>query len=319
VAGLVPYKDYLLGTTTATLDSTETLAHLLKAHRDRVVELYVYNSDSDVVRVVALLPTLSWGGGVDNYRGGLLGASVGTGYLHRLPSSTRHTEGVSVERKVRYVGSVTRGGRDEASSPAPRAAVIPALGGAGAAAGNGDVRGTAMLELEPQLEMEREESSCDDASAAEELSSVALSVENETTSRAPASPSASARGVVVETVANEHEEEDDGALHRQQGKLSSPRLADPSALPSSSWMEPVSLQERESSSSGRTSEEPEGDSLVGRDAAAAHRMLPEPPLSPSVAATTAATTAAAASPPVKAALGFGFLPPPPKMHYGGST
>lgn len=64
-------------------------------HVDRIVEIYVYSSESDVVRVVTLMPTLSWGGR------GLLGAEVGTGYLHRFPKSCRGTDGRSVERKVK--------------------------------------------------------------------------------------------------------------------------------------------------------------------------------------------------------------------------
>lgn len=95
IAGLVPMKDYLLGTTSASFDSDEILAEVLMVHADRIVELYVYSSESDVVRVVTLMPTFSWGGK------GLLGAEVGTGYLHRFPKSCRDTDGQSVERKVR--------------------------------------------------------------------------------------------------------------------------------------------------------------------------------------------------------------------------
>ena len=62
----------------------------------QVVEIYVYNSESDIVRVVALMPTTTWRTG-----GGMLGAEVGTGYLHRLPHSCRNTIGQSIERKVR--------------------------------------------------------------------------------------------------------------------------------------------------------------------------------------------------------------------------
>ena len=51
----------------------------------------MYNVDSDEVRVVAMLPTYSWGGG------GWLGASVAHGYLHRLPARCRGTNGISVE------------------------------------------------------------------------------------------------------------------------------------------------------------------------------------------------------------------------------
>lgn len=99
VAGLVPEQDYLLGTVSESLEDTQSLANVLMAHVDEVVELYVYNANSDVVRVVPLMPTWSWGGK------GLLGAEVGTGYLHRLPHSSRSTSGSSIERKVRYVQS----------------------------------------------------------------------------------------------------------------------------------------------------------------------------------------------------------------------
>lgn len=95
IAGLVPMKDYLLGTTSTSFDSDEILADVLMVHADRIVELYVYNSESDIVRVVTLMPTLSWGGR------GYLGAEVGTGYLHRFPKSCRGTDGVSIERKIR--------------------------------------------------------------------------------------------------------------------------------------------------------------------------------------------------------------------------
>ena len=99
IAGLVPLQDYLLGTTVTAFGSSHALATVLQYHVDRVVEIYVYNSDSDVVRVVALMPTYNWGGK------GLLGAEVGTGYLHRLPANSRTTIGQSVERKVRWMGS----------------------------------------------------------------------------------------------------------------------------------------------------------------------------------------------------------------------
>jgi len=124
IAGLVSSQDYLLGTTTHSFDSTKVLAAVLEAHVDRVVELYVYNTNSDKVRVVALMPTWSWGGN------GLLGAEVGTGYLHRLPGSCRGTLGGSVERRVRWIG----GNKNGPTSP--------------------QLQQAAALELEPQLEME---------------------------------------------------------------------------------------------------------------------------------------------------------------------
>ena len=95
IAGLTPLTDYLLGTTSASFDSDGMLAEVLYVHIDRIVEIYVYSSETDVVRVVTLMPTNSWGGR------GLLGAEVGTGYLHGFPKSVRETDGRSVERKVR--------------------------------------------------------------------------------------------------------------------------------------------------------------------------------------------------------------------------
>ena len=63
IAGLEQGTDYLLGTTTVSFDDDASLAAVLRQNADRVIELYVYNTESDVVRVVTLMPTLSWGGG----------------------------------------------------------------------------------------------------------------------------------------------------------------------------------------------------------------------------------------------------------------
>jgi len=95
IAGLVPMKDYLLGTTSTSFDTDAILAEVLMVHADRIVELYVYSSETDVVRVVTLMPTLTWGGR------GLLGAEVGTGYLHMFPKECRGTDGASIARKIR--------------------------------------------------------------------------------------------------------------------------------------------------------------------------------------------------------------------------
>lgn len=185
IAGLVPLKDYLLGTSHQTFDSTQTLGALLQQHEDRVMELYVYNCDADMVRVVALLPTLSWGGR------GLLGAEVGQGYLHRLPKTVLNTVGSSVERKVRQVSvngpsknrsSSVNGGRHptEATEVVESDEGNPSTNGRGRNDGSGSnhiSNEQTVLELEPQLEMEPHESEEEedevDRSAAE-LSSVAL-------------------------------------------------------------------------------------------------------------------------------------------------
>jgi len=135
VAGLVPKRDFLLGTTVTAFGSTQILATVLEQNVDRVVEIYVYNSDSDMVRVVSLMPSFSWGGR------GLLGAEVGTGYLHRLPNSCRSTIGQSKERKVRWMNKkIEDAGNGDGTERK----------------GDGQNVNQPLLEMEPHLEMEVE-------------------------------------------------------------------------------------------------------------------------------------------------------------------
>jgi hypothetical protein len=177
VAGLVPDTDFLLGTTTQTLDSVKTLAKLLQQHENTVLDLYVYNSKSDMVRMVALMPTVSW----EASRGGLLGAELGTGYLHRLPKAVTETVGASVQRKVRYVG--TKDAATEEGSSGNK----NSNGGGDGKHTNGKAvsassstssfttvnmsptdpsKGTALVEVEPQLEMEAHETESEDEDVA---------------------------------------------------------------------------------------------------------------------------------------------------------
>ncbi|OEU08556.1 GRASP55_65-domain-containing protein, partial [Fragilariopsis cylindrus CCMP1102] len=95
LAGLQPMKDFLLGTTSTTLTSTDILSTILQCNINQIIELYVYNTTTDVVRIVTVHPTYNWGNGDS-----ILGAVLGTGYLHRLPQSCRTTIGKSIERKV---------------------------------------------------------------------------------------------------------------------------------------------------------------------------------------------------------------------------
>jgi hypothetical protein len=57
LAGLVPFKDYLLGTAEKAFTDADVLQQELVAHIDRPVEFYVYNTDTDEVRVVVIMPT----------------------------------------------------------------------------------------------------------------------------------------------------------------------------------------------------------------------------------------------------------------------
>lgn len=94
VGGMTPMNDYLLGTTMESFESEEVLGDVLYENEDQELEVYVYNTESDMVRVLTIIPSLNWGGQ------GLLGAQVGRGYLHRLPQSCRASLGISFERKV---------------------------------------------------------------------------------------------------------------------------------------------------------------------------------------------------------------------------
>ena len=76
--------------------SDRVLASILTQHQERPVETYVYNTESDTVRMVTLLPTYEWGSKAD----GLLAAKVGMGYLHTFPAACRATDGASMEMSV---------------------------------------------------------------------------------------------------------------------------------------------------------------------------------------------------------------------------
>ena len=86
LAGLDQYNDYLLGTAEIGFSDTDVLFEELRLNVDRTTEFYVYNSDTDEVRVVVVMPNQQWGGD------GLLGANVACGYLHRLPTKCCSSE-----------------------------------------------------------------------------------------------------------------------------------------------------------------------------------------------------------------------------------
>jgi GRASP55/65 PDZ-like domain len=91
LAGLIPGRDYLLGTAERVFKDTDTLYEELSANVDTPVEFYVYNADTDEVRIVVIMPSEQWGG----EKCGLLGADVAHGYLHGLPSDCCRTIGIS--------------------------------------------------------------------------------------------------------------------------------------------------------------------------------------------------------------------------------
>mmetsp|Transcript_4916 Transcript_4916/g.6749 ORF Transcript_4916/g.6749 Transcript_4916/m.6749 type:complete len:357 (+) Transcript_4916:137-1207(+) len=88
-AGLAPLDDFLLGTIKVDFKDLDLLNQELHRHLAKPLEVYVYNASSDVVRRVKVIANHHWGGE------GCFGASVGSGYLHRLPESCRGTVGKS--------------------------------------------------------------------------------------------------------------------------------------------------------------------------------------------------------------------------------
>ncbi len=87
LAGLQPGTDYLLGTTDLVFKDSNVLYDTLSSHIDKPIEIYVFNIETDEVRIAVLMPSTDWGGD------GILGASVAHGYMHRLPSRCSKTIG----------------------------------------------------------------------------------------------------------------------------------------------------------------------------------------------------------------------------------
>ena len=107
LAGLQPGTDYLLGTADLVFSEASVLSEELSLHVDKTTEFYVYNSETDQVRVAVIMPSKQWGGE------GLLGANVAYGYLHGLPSKCCETLGSSTEMSLSPALQLLEGGLDE--------------------------------------------------------------------------------------------------------------------------------------------------------------------------------------------------------------
>lgn len=93
LAGLNPLTDYMLGTAEKVFDDPDTLYDEVTKFIESTLEIYVYNTETDQVRVIVVMPTMTW----NNGKNGCLGISVGHGYLHRLPQSCKQSTGTSIE------------------------------------------------------------------------------------------------------------------------------------------------------------------------------------------------------------------------------
>lgn len=79
-AGLLPYSDYIVGTPEGNVHGEAGLGELVEDYLSRSLQLYVYNHEYAVTRLVTIAPSRSWGGT------GALGCVLGFGALHRLPA-----------------------------------------------------------------------------------------------------------------------------------------------------------------------------------------------------------------------------------------
>ncbi|KAF9410689.1 Golgi reassembly-stacking protein 2 [Podila epigama] len=78
-AGLCAHMDYVIGTPYGIMRGEGDLYDLVEDNIGEPLRLHVYNTQTDHVREIVIVPHEGWGGE------GLLGCDVGYGYLHRLP------------------------------------------------------------------------------------------------------------------------------------------------------------------------------------------------------------------------------------------
>lgn len=83
MAGLLPLKDYLLGTADVMFRDLDELGEIISLCLGKAVKVHVYNSDTESIREVALVPRTDWGGE------GCIGADIRAGLLHRIPAPRR--------------------------------------------------------------------------------------------------------------------------------------------------------------------------------------------------------------------------------------
>jgi hypothetical protein len=79
-AGLEAHTDYIVGSPEVVFNNENDFHNLLKSHLDKPLQLYIYSSLTDSVRLVTLVPSENWGGN------GVLGCDVGFGLIHRIPT-----------------------------------------------------------------------------------------------------------------------------------------------------------------------------------------------------------------------------------------
>lgn len=81
-AGLIPQKDWIIGSPDIALNSSDDFYHLMIHNQKKPVRLLVFNIDQEAVREAVVIPDFDWGGQ------GCLGCDVASGALHRIVPPT---------------------------------------------------------------------------------------------------------------------------------------------------------------------------------------------------------------------------------------
>jgi hypothetical protein len=243
----------------------------MDSNLDQILEIYVYNSDSDKVRVISLMPTYSWGGR------GMLGAEVGTGYLHRLPNSCRSTVGSSVERKVRLTKTTAMPSRPSPADPTDIA--------------GGEASEQTVLELEPHLEMEVEKDANNLPQTPEDITKQPHQLGTHQGTQKERNPE---KTIATQTQTSEHTTTQTESMHNNSRDI------------------PATIYPAEASSPQRTSGE-SGDSPIRLTSASsedAEALFAGPPPDSSAPALLQESSGAVGDTNPKY-----FMPAPPKMTY----
>mmetsp|Transcript_1278 Transcript_1278/g.2806 ORF Transcript_1278/g.2806 Transcript_1278/m.2806 type:complete len:455 (+) Transcript_1278:91-1455(+) len=130
-AGLLPFQDYLLGTSEVMFRDMDELSEVVTWSIDKEVSLFVYNSNTETIREAKLKPRLNWGGE------GVLGADIRTGLLHRIPPPRKPLRQPSSHipnghTAYPVTNGVDAGSPGKSKAPAPTAAATGTKASSGA-------------------------------------------------------------------------------------------------------------------------------------------------------------------------------------------
>mmetsp|Transcript_7048 Transcript_7048/g.11194 ORF Transcript_7048/g.11194 Transcript_7048/m.11194 type:complete len:322 (+) Transcript_7048:61-1026(+) len=102
-AGLQPNSDYLLGTVDGVaFRNGGVLSQVIKDHLDESLDLFVYSSVADTVRVARLRPSSCW----DKDSDSVLGITIGMGVKHFIPSDVCDTNGCVPVKSIQTLAAM---------------------------------------------------------------------------------------------------------------------------------------------------------------------------------------------------------------------